>query len=578
MDNKSLLLTHIAHNEHPSSFSFIFPEPKPDKQVLVIKGGNNGQGWETNTIAATGIGRYVSYRTYDIKETTKFTSEVSEPVICLAYRYGAGCSIAFSAEHPSYPIDREKNFLFWQGDGTVEQEVQVGKHAHFDFFVRPECLVHLNNRPIIKELIEQSFLYPRGNIGQLDIAFSQRFERLMFDIIEELDKNTPTAERFSYLCDCLLLTAIGENITPTPPPKKVTPDTPKGPISYSPKPREQQMLNALANMNRDVLLMKYRHQYKTTTEKEKQRDMEIELDITVKNHSMKLWAMEKEILAGLYFHIAELFALEYENELMTADDRALLKKAVVKTCDLSFELHPPSISKLDFYGRWSEKVSMFQQIGDKSVQDFLSALLPDNTLSFTKRKDQRGKNLLIEQVREAFGIRPMSYFTGETPEDKPKEIVQLHTRLMEHCVDTLELDNEDGVTRSDIVRELDSAYQLNDLIALLQIEIEQLCPQDGYLEQQDDERLKWLIVALQHTEQDCDEFFKEIVTSTDYYHLRLFHSLGNNMREFKKAVRKDVAYVQQKGLKLADSMKKVIANPIRSEILELAEVLTYEWT
>lgn len=575
MDNKSLLFTYTAKDEAESNMFFLLPPPMLEEPAALSWSANKGKGWQKEMLDVTGLGRHLSYRNCNIQAPTVFTSKVSEPVISLSLRWGSEGSMKFSSEPTNTKIDGTRHFLFWQGDRPVEQELQVGEHIQLDILIKPENLIHLKGNPQIDKLLEQSAAHPHGNIGELVIAESEELGKMAYEIVKEIDTTKPTVQRLHYLCDSLLLFALGEDIIICPPEKESgTNNVSKKSVSYRPKPGEQAILDGLNNLDRPILLAKYRKLFNTVTEKKKLKETEIELDKKLKRHSAKLWGVEKDILAGMYFGFANYFAIYHDHVKTSQKNKALFKKVVVKGCDLSFAMKKPNPVDLAFYMKWSQEDSpSIQPLDSQQVSEFLSILLPNNNIDFTKDQSRRGQNLLMEQVKEAFGLLPMSDVMGIKPEDKPKEIVDLYNRLTEYCVDMLELDEKSGVKRSDIVREVDSAYELDDYISLLQIEIEFLCTTDGYLEKQDDERLKWLIVALKCTEKEYNDFFKQTKTDPNYKELRLFHKLDNNINKFKAEVRKQIGQSLNSGVELGSEFKKVAADRRPEKVLEFAKFM-----
>lgn len=577
MNKNSLLFSHTAQDENDSIIRGLFPEPDPDGPVILSRGGSSGKGWKKVLLGATGTGRYLSYRTYDIKDATWFTSEVSEPIICLSIRWGCGSNMRLSADHPSCYIDNTRNFLFWQGNCAVEQQLEAGEHAHLDIFIRPDNLSHLKRYPIINQLIEQTDMPPNGNLIELNIIQDERLDTLMYEVVKEIDKYPPTVERFNYLCDSLLLFAIGENVTIVPPENTAAQSLPKEPKKYIPKPSEKEKLDILNRMDRHTLLMQYRNLYEKVVDRQKLKELEISINGVIKEQATKLWGEKKSLLTGMYLGAAKLFAITHDKKESTPEEKTLLRKAIVKASDLSFALEKPSPVEMAFYMEWSKCFSAPQQLDGQQLIDLLSMVLPNNNIDFTVDSTRRGQNLLAEQLKEAFGLKSMTDIMRVKAEDKPKEIADLYKKLTEHCIDTLELDDKTGVKRSDVVRELDSAYEFNDFISLLHLEIEQLCIQPGYVEKQDDERLRWLIVALMSAEQECEDFFEDINVNPDYAELRLFHALGNNMTKYKKEVQKQVDRSKIEGITLTNELEKVVLNNSRTLVLGLAQfILQYK--
>jgi hypothetical protein len=571
-NNKPLVFTHRAKDEKEPILTFWFPEPMPESAVTVSRSSDDGIGWQRQCLEATGIGRYLSYRTYDLHEAVSFTSKVSEPAISLSIRWGEGISIRFLNQQPCYKANGDRHFLYWQGDVIVEQELAPGHHVQLDVFFRPRNLSHLKNFTKIAGLLEQSATCPFGDIDALFVADSDELQTMVYAVVKEINEKKTSVERFHDLCDSLLLFALGETISITPVQNKSEAAAPPNkPVSYKPRPEEQTMLDNLKNRDKSTLLAEFYELFNTVNKKQQQKEKEIELNTMVKEQAAKLWGDEKALLAGLYFGSAKYLAMYHDDKKNTSEDRLLLKKAVVKACDLSFALEKPHVVALAFYMKWKiEGQPTFQPLDSQQLKELLTTMLPHKIMQFTSDTSRRGKNLFMEQFKEATGFTSSFSDMRASTGDKPKEIVELHKKLTEHCIETVELNLSDGITRSDILREIDSAYELNDFVSLLQIEIEQLCIRHRYVKQQDEERLKWFIIALRHLEKEYDHFFVQLKTDPVYEDLQLYHTLDDSLRKFKAEIRQKLDRSRIKGFELSAELKKVVSGQNTEQTLKFA--------
>jgi len=167
----------------------------------------------------------------------------------------------------------------------------------------------------------------------------------------------------------------------------------------------------------------------------------------------------------------------------------------------------------------------------------------------------------------------MSEIKGETAKDKPKEVVELYQALMEHFCDTLDLGKAGDIQRSDIVRELDAAYQENNLLTLLQIEAENLAGDPDYIGRQADDRLRWLIVGLRSDRDNYREMLEEMEESPAYDNLQRFHRLGDDREKFRRHLKRNL----KKMIPVSDEFSSLLADitdrPSAGKAMMLAESL-----
>lgn len=574
MKKNMLKLTHRSIRKQVPSLSFNFPEPTTGGKVMVARKKDNGEGWTVDSLEVIGIGWLLSYRQYAIDERETFISQVSESVICLSIRWGNGGDIGYRDGEDNSIIEQRKNYLFWQGDRQMEENLLSGEHIYLDLFVRPECLAHLDEHSVIRNLLNQSDKKPFGEIEGIEIYVDERIDDYISDLLTEIANSVPDVERFSCLCEHLLMKCLGEYHLA--PPVALPQEVKKSDgiqVSYQPNAAEKKMLLKLDKMDRAALLMKFDELLQMTSTKKKEQKQEIKLNETLKSLSFRLVSESKTRLAHFYINLAQLMELEYNKETFTSNEQEILKKAICETCILSFELVPATPELLVFYAKWSNDSPLMRPIEKDQMIDILSRLMPSKNFDFTKDDSERGRKLLAEQIKETFGFKPMSYFTGEKMGEKPQEIAELYNRLMDKCAETLELTKDAGIRRSDIVRELDSAYEANDLITLLQIEIEQFTQEPNYIEKQDAEHLKWLVVALLFLDQDCETFSKELRESSIYSDLQLFHELGDSMPKFKREIKRQANELDRIGILLAEELKAYFGSAVKGEIFKIANYI-----
>lgn len=178
-------------------------------------------------------------------------------------------------------------------------------------------------------------------------------------------------------------------------------------------------------------------------------------------------------------------------------NKKLLKKAIVRFCETSFELSMPRIEDITFFAKWSGKPYNSRPINGDLMSELLSIFLhPDAPELTPSDGTSRGNKLFFEQITEAFGFKNMSDLSPEWEESKCIEVTELYQKLLFQFADTQTFGKDGGILRSDIIRELDIAYRENNFITLLQIEAENFGMDSGFLKEQSDEKLKWLVAAL----------------------------------------------------------------------------------
>ncbi|MGN5955580.1 hypothetical protein ACP6L2_13290 [Sphingobacterium lactis] len=578
MKKTVLSIYHGEKGKQRSPITFHFPEPGPGGSVHIGKLSDAGKGWQTRSLSAAGIGRLFCYRQYRVTQSVTFITEPSEPAICLRIHVGKGAAFGYQGEKTHLQLDFMDNRIFWQGDRITENRLMEDEHTLVELYFRPECLSHLADRNTVMDIIDQSLTERNGPIDQYVFSSSGELDSFLWSMLEEIDTKSTSVERFHYLCDCLLLMCLGEKVEVEPRPDKeeegLSEKDRAGDRRYEPSPPEQEILSELEGADRNGLLEELGTLLTETDRLKQTVRRERELDSEVKGIAETVRRLPFEKLGTQYMKAAYLLAGWYKSKEITAKNRKLLKQAIVSSCESAFGLRLPAMEEMDFYVEWSGRPYVSGPMGADMMTDLLSLFLPPDAPKLTPMDGTpRSGNLLLEQIREAFGFKSMSEIKGETANDRPKEVVELYQRLMDHFCDTLDFGKEGEIRRSDIVRELDSAYQENDLLTLLQIEAENLAGDPDYIGGQDDNRLRWLIVALRSDRGNYREMLREMEESPAYHDLQSFHRLGGDMEKFRRQLKRNLKKLVPVSDEFSSLLADITAYPSAGKAMILAECI-----
>lgn len=566
-----MMFQHHITDGPISPLVFHFPEPHPHAPVLTQQEGDHSLDRAIYLFQAKGIGRLLAFRNYDIRERATVISEISEPVICLSLRWEIKKDGSLAVEDADPKATFHSDLVFLKEDLKMPLQLERGELACVDLFVRPENIGELSHHPAIKNLIspltfpDEHYQLPRTDIGV-------RLTGLAESIFKEIRLNCPTAERFTHLCDTLLRLFLGEEVEVEPAlPRDDSPlDQPLGELtSYEPNAAERVMLETLEELDHTNLLVKVKALYKENAARSRLRKTEESRNNLAKEYAEIAWAFSRENLAELYLSAAYYIAAEYEKVSSKYKDKC--RKALLRACELSFELVPASPMLSAFYGRWCDRKIVTKVLSMGDISRLLSILLPAKKMNFTNDNSRRGKRLFNEQVKEVFGFPPLSQVTGQNKKYATKEVFELYNYLMEYYVETIEI-NDNSIQRSNIIRELDAAYEENDFITLLQIEIDELGRID-YFNSMTLERLQWVMVALLCREQELTHFFISMETDPQYTALRLVHKLDNSLLNFRREVRKRKKDLDGKAKIVSSDLKQLFGKGEGTHTVELADYI-----
>lgn len=574
MKKSVLLLYHGEKVGIRTPIAVDIPEPEPKSKILISRIDDSGKGWQASCLSVAGTSRLFSYRHYHVRRPVVFIIEPSEPVVCLRIHVGHGAIFSYDGEEEGLELDFRDNHIFWQGGRITENYLIKGEYYIIELYLRPECLAHLSDRQSVMEIIDQSLSELCSPIDQYVFGSSAELDIFLTKLLEEIENEDTSVERFNYLCDCLLLLCLGEDIDVQRRPKtgkEILDERQMVKKKYEPSVSEKQILAELEGMPRMELLVQV-HDLQETMEKLKQRvELEQETWRAAKCVADVIRKSPLDRLAKIYMEAA-YFLADWIANRKTEGIKEMLKLAVVKACEDAFELKLPTPDEIEFYVKWSGKPYVAKTTDIGKLTDLLTLLSPDVAKIDIGEENSRNSYVLIERIKDSLDLNKTSDFTPEMAKDKPKEVVDLYQELMEHFCETLDL-REGKIRRSDIVRELDAAYEYNDLVALLQIEAEYFAGDADYVRRQDNEKLIWLIVALRFGTESHSLWLEEIKEDRVYHDLQRFHRLGSDMDKYKRFIRKYTEGLEQATNELAFVMEDIMSFPTEGKVIILAEFI-----
>lgn len=539
MGKPALKFGHSSKERMLSDMDVIRQEPWSKDNVFLSKGGGIGPGWEYNSLSATGSDRLLSFRKYEIREPSEFKSEISEPVICLSIRCGYKGKIGFPEALSDPYFEERENFLFWTCERKVERYLSKGEHVQVDLFIRPEALYHLEHIEVIKAIIEQSTL---GEYYLFELGRDGRVDNFLLEFLNELEEKPPATARFSYLCDCLLLLYLGETID----------DLSFSPVKdgevlksiknvgkqrhFLPTYAQHEIIMDLQGKSNEKLVQKFWSCYALVDKKKDAWEREIALAKEVRKCTDAILGDTKKELAKLYIKITKILQEALDKFEMDKKERHIIRRSILRAFKLSFYLQRPDNEDLTFYYSCMGDPFSFDDEEFNLVSDVEFALY-DSIPAYFVIPDNISEYRACYNQRAVGGNFKKSPIFGDQ-ESISIEVTQLYSDLMEHFLASLDFGEDMCIATNEIIMELDSAYESDDLISLLQIEIEYFAADRRYIELQKDDRLKWFIVALCAEDDMLDAALDELKMDSKYEDLQKYHALRKNMSRFKNTIEK----------------------------------------
>lgn len=579
MNKKALYLEHYAVGQRRSPFQIHFPESK--EKLLTMKGTDAGEGWEKRGMELCGTGWLLCYREYTVSKPTVFATKVSEPVIAVRVQVTNESFSGFE-DDPANLWMEDDCCLYWMGDRVLETRLLPGEHCHIELYTRPENLGRLAENDNIMKLLEQS----QSNNGQEGMptpfkATSALEDFLMHKMMHEVIAEKLEMDRFHYLCECFLLMCCGESVALTPPDTEIWHKaTEVEAVTQRHEPRtidlfdeeDKELVEKMALLTRDQLVRKFRRLRPKVAALRNLWDEARTMAGTLDRLFAEEKKVQEDVFADAFMEQALFFAASYDLEDMTESQRTLVKRALVRCCEYAFVYRIPSTEEAEFYVKWAGRPFISQSLKPETFFGMLADLMPEVELDLSDVDGSlQGNRLMHEQINEAFGFRPMSHFTGENAADKPQELVDLYQKLIAHLSDTLDLDSSEGVERSNVVRILDNAYEYNDYMMMLQIELDHFGDKRGYVGRQDDERLTHLVAALEFAKDELLALLYSLKRTSAVYSLYLM--MDRDIGRVKDSMAEDTKMAAELSRILLPAIKKRYGKiPVR-KVVDLANRL-----
>ncbi|MBL1411435.1 hypothetical protein [Sphingobacterium faecale] len=521
------------------------------------------------------------------EEDQKIFTIPAQPVVSFHIQVYGDFKMKFVEEQDSRPYIEGQCSLFWQSDHILCCELPKYESDFFTLHFRPSHFLEMSHRfPLLTEFAAEVALSP---FGILDFYIGNADEsRLSFidAILHEVRDYHTSDQRYTHLCECLLLQSMGLDVEAEPFPSDTlrrTHDSAFSVLDDHELTDEQKLSVEISRryVKRDQLIAEfYEHKKEFEERKEERAEFNAIMKKIAKSYH-SVMGKSADNLAESYFWMAEKLAEEMKRFDLTDREKATVVEAIIALCDQSFELSAPHMGQLDFYTSYTGQ----PYDGDLAMREFgqmLDMFIPDINLPLDKLDGTRKGSAILEQyMQDEFGFKPLSHFkeTGEI--DKTPKVVELYHLLMQHMVDELTITDSGDLKKSDLIRVIDHAYQRNDLSLLLLVEIEQLTGDTDYVEKQKYNKICLWVLALEEAidEWDSVEYTKE--EDQLLYLIQVYYVSSDKIKAVKRRVMKTkriydamVPALLNAGYALGSVSKKSIFMLTAESLIAMAEKLS----
>lgn len=468
----------------------------------------------------------------------------AQPIVTFHIQVSEYCLTRFANGQEQSRYTKGQCCLFWQNDHTLEYVLPQTESDYFDLYIRPGHLLDMADRyPVLRQ-----FAMEVATSSSSDMEFFvDRIDQQLLDSIDEMlleVKNFQVSEqRFTHLCECLLLQCMDIPVSVEPPPvcavKRVF-NSAFAHLEDDVFTKEQNSdLGIIARYyNRNQLIEKF-YELKQEYLRLKQKRAESKALVKeVKVCFQQIMGDSADRLAETYFWIAQQLHEQKERFSLTEYEKQTVAEAITTVCNQSFELCTPGTHQLEFYTSYTQR----PYAGDLGQEEFgriLNMVVPNLNIPLDKLDESKEGGAIIDQyLQDHLGFTPLSHFTEKGERDKPPKVVELYHTLMQRMTDELTITDTGDIQKSDLIRILDYAYQQNDIIMLLMFEIDHLTDQEDYVKSQKFNKISaWLMVLDETIENWYDQTYskeEEQYSNLTYIYMRS----GNNMRAVEQKVRK----------------------------------------
>lgn len=549
MKRKVLVFEHRAKGQRPSYLEVLRPEfmkmIKPLKDMRM----DWGSGWNKNIVKVVGDGRLFSFRNIHLETTTVFTSKVSEPVLALRFQMVNDTYSSFSGEQRETVLWPENSCcLFWLGDRTLDEQLLPGEHAHCDLFFRLDSLGRLSSNKKIKDLIDQISNGAAKN--ELSVVFKTSYKVGSFlakTMIPELVDRKISLQRFDYLCDCLLLLCCGEKVDVLP---ASAPPFDETEVEYDLdehlfwEEEERALLASFQAMSRRQLVGKFvylrRHFSKLRNSWKEISDIRAMLQRLFEDEKI----MKSKVMREVYVESARFFALIYESGKLEDEIKTRFQEIIEGTLSRAFYHQEPNEEEKELYAKWAGEPYVFPPVRTIDRKD-----LPESG----SNDDAQNNWIADEQISGDGGFESKSSSAASKVEENnlPKEVLETYQLLKPLLSNTQDIEEEDR--RSYDLEVLEGAYQCNDYIMLLQLELNYLSQEKGYVSKQDDTRLCHLLVAMEYTIFELKRLLSGELERSEIYELYLAN--GKDIVKLREVIESDLNETREWAAGVLDSLR-----------------------
>lgn len=490
---KNLLNVLLLPQRELPPLIFGLPESCLNGKILTQRGQNGQKDWQMAEVKIIGKGIMLRYVQFSVNNETVFYSVPMEPVATLHIQVENENFCCYEEESAPKLIPTDHCNFFWQGEKAIETRLLPGSHAFLDVYFRLDFLDNISGGETLEKLKRHMRDTGYTPMDFYSIMADKTIEKLLKEFFDRLMEGEHSLNELNTMVLNLLTRCTGEELSladareDQPEEERITMESDQ--VKQTEKRSKETVHLSLPELRMKVKQMRKKlysltksyHDSKSRVEKLYKR-----IDDRLKS--------ENDRLADVFMKLARLFADKLKEMHWSVSEESLLKEGIVLFCTRSVELKLADGNDLEFCEEWIVNDSPQRiTLGVNEAADLMSKIIFSEfgeKVDFSNlADDEQGKILFTERIRETFGFKPMSHFTGETEKDKPQEIVELYHYLMDIFHDRLSITTDGAFKRDDIIRLLDYAYECNDLEILVYLEIKHLSHEKGYLEKQSREKL-----------------------------------------------------------------------------------------
>jgi len=451
----------------------------------------------------------------------------AQPVVTLHVQVSDNSLIRFANRQTQNLYTERQCRLFWQNGNPQEYVIPAAESDHFTLFFRPSYFLHMADRyPILRKLADQVASSSQDGLDFLVGEVDKSQLNFIDDILREVKNYQVSNERFSYLCECLLLQCMNVPVNVEPRPTgsvKRTFDSAFADLAddiFSEDQRSR-LGGIVRYYHRNQLIDKFYEFKQEYLELKADRIRHRELEQAIQACYHEVMGDSADLLAETYFWMAQQLHEHKKRFTLSEHEEQTLAQAIITVCDQCFELCEPNGDQLEFYTGYTRRPF----VGDLGMQEFgqiLNMFVPDMDLPLEKLDGSRESGAILDQyLQDRLGFKPLSHFTEKGEEDKPPKVVELYHTLMQRMTDEFTITDTCDIKKSDLIRILDHAYQQNDLIMLLLFEIDHMTHQMSYVKSQKFNKISAWVMAL---EEAIENWYDEPYSNKQE---KLFDSLMN---------------------------------------------------